>query len=135
MKYDFGPVQATSASSYWNRQQLQSQDPLQPMDDTQFLAQMAQFSSLQETNTLTQNVQQMEAGTFVGSQVNVSSGGQTVSGKVTGVDTSGSTPNLIINGTEYPLTSLQLVQQSGSSTTSSTSSTSSSSGTSATTGT
>ena len=33
MKYDAGPVQVTSASSYWNRQQLQSQDISEAMQD------------------------------------------------------------------------------------------------------
>jgi len=33
MKYDFGSVQATSASSYWNRQQLQTQDISEAMQD------------------------------------------------------------------------------------------------------
>ena len=33
MKYDFGPVEATSASSYWNRQQLQTQDISEAMQD------------------------------------------------------------------------------------------------------
>jgi iron complex outermembrane recepter protein len=33
MKYDFGPVQATSASSLWNRQQLQTQDISEAMQD------------------------------------------------------------------------------------------------------
>ncbi|MBU6430732.1 MAG: hypothetical protein KGR26_17060 [Cyanobacteria bacterium REEB65] len=35
--------------------QLQHQDPTQPMDDTQFVSQLAQFSSLQETQQLNQN--------------------------------------------------------------------------------
>ena len=35
--------------------QLSNQDPLKPMDDTQFIAQMAQFSSLQQATTLTKD--------------------------------------------------------------------------------
>lgn len=37
--------------------QLKNQDPTKPMDDTQFVSQMAQFSSLQETQQLNQNFQ------------------------------------------------------------------------------
>ena len=36
--------------------QLQHQDPLKPMDDTQFIAQLAQFSSLEQMQTLNDNV-------------------------------------------------------------------------------
>jgi flagellar basal-body rod modification protein FlgD len=87
--------------------QFEEQDPLQPMDDTAFIAQTAQFTALQQTTTLTQNMTQMAANSYIGRQVMVnSSTGQTVTGTVTGVDTSGTTPNLIINGGEYPLSNL-----------------------------
>ncbi len=87
--------------------QFEEQDPLQPMDDTAFIAQTAQFTALQQTTTLTQNMTQMAANSYIGRQVMVnSSTGQTVTGTVTGVDTSGTTPNLLINGAEYPLSNL-----------------------------
>ena len=35
--------------------QLSNQDPLSPMDDTAFIAQMAQFSSLEQMNSLNEN--------------------------------------------------------------------------------
>lgn len=35
--------------------QLSNQDPLKPMDDTAFIAQMAQFSSLEQMNSLNEN--------------------------------------------------------------------------------
>jgi flagellar basal-body rod modification protein FlgD len=92
-------------------EQLENQDPLQPEDDTQFLAQMAQFTSLQEANTTNQQLSNLTASNYIGSMVTVNPGsGTPVTGQVTGVDTSGSTPNLIINGSEYPLSELQLVQ-------------------------
>jgi flagellar basal-body rod modification protein FlgD len=39
--------------------QLQHQDPLQPQDDTQFLAQLAQFSSLEQLTTISSSNQQL----------------------------------------------------------------------------
>jgi flagellar basal-body rod modification protein FlgD len=90
-------------------EQLENQDPLQPEDDTQFLSQMAQFTALQETNTLNQQVQNLTAGSYIGSTVTVNPGTTLVTGQVTGVDTSGATPQLVINGSEYPLAELQMV--------------------------
>jgi flagellar basal-body rod modification protein FlgD len=91
--------------------QFQEQDPLQPMDDTAFIAQTAQFTALQQATTLTQQVTQMAANGYIGRQVSVNNAqGQTAYGTVTGVDTSGATPNLIINGAEYPLSNLLGIQ-------------------------
>jgi flagellar basal-body rod modification protein FlgD len=39
--------------------QLQHQDPLQPQDDSQFLAQLAQFSSLEQLTTISSSIQQL----------------------------------------------------------------------------
>jgi flagellar basal-body rod modification protein FlgD len=87
--------------------QFQEQDPLQPMDDTAFIAQTAQFTSLQQTTTLTQNMSQMAANTYIGREVTVNSlTGQTAIGTVTGVDTTGTTPQVIVNGAEYPITNI-----------------------------
>jgi len=95
-------------------QQLENQDPLQPEDDTQFLAQMAQFTSLQETNTLNQQVERLTAASYIGATVTVNPGNLApVTGQVTGVDTSGADPALIINGSEYPLSQLQKVAATG----------------------
>lgn len=99
--------------------QFEEQDPLKPMDDTAFIAQTAQFTTLQQTSTLTQNMSQMAANSYIGRQVTVNSTtGQTAIGTVTAVDTSGATPQLIINGAEYPLANvLQISPPSATSST------------------
>ena len=105
--------------------ELQNQDPLQPMDDTAYLAQMAQFTSLQQVSTLSTTMAQMSsnqqsfaASSYIGQKVTMDNGnGSTVSGVVTGVDLSGTAPNLQINGTSYPLTSLLSVSSAAASTT------------------
>ncbi|MGA7723538.1 MAG: flagellar hook capping FlgD N-terminal domain-containing protein [Ignavibacteriaceae bacterium] len=75
--------------------QMQNQDPLNPMDGTQYVAELAQFSSLQElqdlnTNmttsinanyTLTQSINNTLAGNLIGQQVKVSASGITYSGQ------------------------------------------------------
>jgi hypothetical protein len=71
---------------------------------------MAQFTALQETNTLNQQVQNLTAGSYIGETVTVNPGSSgAVTGQVTGVDTSGTLPQLVINGSEYPLSELQMV--------------------------
>ena len=95
--------------------QFQNQDPMKPMDDTAFIAQMAQFTSLQQTQTLTQQMSVMRAmqdlstaNSYIGRSVTVDSDGKgtMVTGNVTGVDASGATPALVINGTSYSLYSV-----------------------------
>lgn len=70
--------------------QLASQDPLEPMEDTAFIAQMASFSELEMTSQLTDSferftsVQQFSAANgYLGKTVSLSSG---ESGKVTSVE-------------------------------------------------
>jgi flagellar basal-body rod modification protein FlgD len=72
--------------------ELQNQDPMQPMDDTQSIAQLAQFSALsatQELNTSFQNFQSnfgvMQASSLIGKKVTVvSSDGTGNSSNITG---------------------------------------------------
>ncbi len=91
-------------------EQLENQDPLQPEDDTQFLAQMAQFTSLQETDTLNQQVERLTAAGYIGATVTINPGNSApVVGQVSGVDTGGTDPQLIGNRSEDPLSPLSCV--------------------------
>ena len=98
--------------------QFQQQDPLKPMDDTAFIAQTAQFTSLQQTNTLVQQMTQLSAAqnltaanSYIGRQVTVDTGnGQTSVGNVSAVDASGSAPQIIVNGKTYPLSAVLRVE-------------------------
>ena len=98
--------------------QFKSQDPMKPMDDTAFIAQTAQFTSLQQSSTLVQQITQMSAAqdfatanSYLGRQVTVQAGkDQTAVGNVTGVDASGSAPKLIVNGQAYSLSAVLYVE-------------------------
>ena len=91
--------------------QFQEQDPLKPMDDTAFIAQTAQFTALQQATTLTSQVSQMAANDYIGRTVSVNnpSNGQITTGQVTSVDTSGATPQIVINGAEYQLANITAI--------------------------
>jgi flagellar basal-body rod modification protein FlgD len=74
--------------------QLQNQDPSKPMDDTQMIAQMAQFSALEATQQLQQTIQQsnnvqtiFQAGALIGKYIQANQpDGTSATGAVTGVD-------------------------------------------------
>ena len=91
--------------------QLQYQDPMSPMDDKEFIAQMAQFSSLQHMNTMSADIAKLtallsgreassEAYGSLGKNVEILDGEETVQGKVMAV-TRGAVPEILVNGNSY----------------------------------
>jgi len=104
--------------------QMTSQDPLNPESDTDFAAQLAQFSSLQEATTMAGSMSTMQASSLIGSTVSVSSSTnsyQATSGVVTAVDMSSGSPEIQVNGQLYALS--QILSISPTSTTAATTST------------
>jgi flagellar basal-body rod modification protein FlgD len=91
--------------------QLTAQDPMNPMKDTEFIAQMANFSSLEQMRGLSQsftaysNSQQMAtAPLYLGCEVTVkdpSSELGEIKGKVESVTVKNGAPALVINGKTY----------------------------------
>jgi len=91
--------------------QLKNQDPLKPMESTEFTAQLAQFSSLEQLFNLNDGIQKMltvqdsmsngmTAG-FIGKTVVAQDG---VSGKVVGVEFGNSGASLVLSGGQkYPI--------------------------------
>src|SRR5208283_2955519 len=76
--------------------QLKNQDPLNPQDSSAFVAELAQFSSLQQQTNLNQNMQQATANSLIGLDVTDSKGN---TGLVTSVSNGGpnSTTGLQLN--------------------------------------
>ena len=98
--------------------QLSHQDPTQPMDDKAFIAQMAQFSSLEQMTNMSDGlarvaalVAKSQAVGLLGNVVELESGGQTVTGVVDAV-TSGDLPQLLVNGQYYDYSQVQKVKTS-----------------------
>lgn len=87
--------------------QLQHQDPTKPMEDREFIAQMAQFSSLEQMTNMSQQFTELaetlkgsQAMNLVGKVVEVIDGDSTVQGTVEAA-TGGVFPQLLVNGVYY----------------------------------
>lgn len=91
--------------------QLKNQDPMSPQDSNAFMAQMAQFSILEqltnmnkEMTQLTQSQEVAEASTMLGKQVSVQTSDGVVSGPVQKVTLTSDGVQVFVNGTGYGLT-------------------------------
>lgn len=87
--------------------QLTHQDPTEPVKDTEFIAQMAQFSSLEQMMNMTKNLDLMnqtlssaDAVSAVGKKVDIETGGEVLTGVVTAVKR-GEVPEVQVNGNWY----------------------------------
>jgi len=98
--------------------QLKYQDPLNPTDSQQFLAQQAQLQSVTElqelNNTLKATNTMMQASSLIGKEVTVTNpdnSKNTITGMVTEARMSGGSASIVINGKEYPLDLVQSIRQ------------------------
>lgn len=94
---------------------LRSQDPLEPMKDTDFMAQMAQFTALDQARGMSQDIARLRAeqqfsyaNTLIGKTVTYKpvAEDEPATGIVTGVSLEAGTPYIEINGQSYELAAL-----------------------------
>ncbi len=98
--------------------QLTYQDPLKPMDNQQFMAQMAQFTSLQQTQQLNEKTDvllttqaSLQSVGLIGRTVEIGSGTNAVKGTVTALSLATDTPQLTVKTTSgATLTGITLSQ-------------------------
>ena len=97
--------------------QLSHQDPTQPMQDKEFIAQMAQFSSLEQITNMSEGltkvadlVARSQAQNLLGSAVDLADGESLVSGVVDAV-TAGEYPQLLVNGKYYDFSQVQTIKR------------------------
>ncbi len=91
--------------------QLASQDPLNPQQDTQFIAQMAQFTALEQAKEMATNIASLrteqeflQANALLGRTVALQTGQDTLTtGTVSAVEVDAGTPKLVVNGQPYDL--------------------------------
>lgn len=86
--------------------QLNYQDPMKPVDNQQFMAQMAQFTSLEQTQQLNNKIDQListqsalQSVGLIGRTVDVASDSGTTSGIVRSLSLNGATPQLTVQST------------------------------------
>lgn len=89
--------------------QLTHQDPMEPMDNSQFIAQMAQFSSLEQMynvsngfNKMASIMQSNEAAGSLGKMVELDVEGERITGIAEGF-TRGENPQIQVNGNFYKM--------------------------------
>jgi flagellar basal-body rod modification protein FlgD len=87
--------------------QLAYQDPTSPMEDKEFIAQMAQFSTLEQMTSMASDFSKLtsmllgnEASSALGKNVELFEGERTIQGMVQAV-TRGDSPQVLVNGNFY----------------------------------
>ncbi len=86
--------------------QMSQQDPMNPVKDTEFIAQMAQFSSLEQSKAMMQDMASLRAGTLLGTTVMVQDEDYPTglnTGVVDSVLMEKGVAKLLVNGTRYEL--------------------------------
>lgn len=98
--------------------QMKNQDPLKPMEDQDFIAQLAQFNSLSQLTELNNTMKEFiaaqsltQGSALIGKTVTgLASDGSTVTGLVSSLRLSGGQVTLEVDGVELPLDSVKSVQ-------------------------
>jgi flagellar basal-body rod modification protein FlgD len=96
---------------------MSSQDPMNPQSDGDFIAQMAQFSSLEQSKSMTSDIESLKtqqelltANGLIGRNVTVTENNKQVAqGMVTSVAMSDGSPEVVINGSNYSLESVSSI--------------------------
>ena len=91
--------------------QMRNQDPMKPVSDTEFIAQMAQFSNLEQTKAMSSDITQLrqsnaftQATALMGKQIRLLTAEDTFTkGIVTDLTVRDGEVGLIVNGKTYEL--------------------------------
>lgn len=99
--------------------QLKHQDPMKPMDDTAFIAEMAQFSSLEQMQNLNKLLEKQmgfqaltQASSMIGKHVTLQEpgeNGQIIKGRVDEIRSGGGEVRVVIEGKEYNASDIIMV--------------------------
>lgn len=97
--------------------QLQYQDPMQPSDNQQFMAQMAQFSALEQMQNISKDSSMTQAINLIGKKVEatyknpISGEVEPISGIVTKMVVTNGVPKILVDAKEVELKDISVVTQ------------------------
>jgi flagellar basal-body rod modification protein FlgD len=104
--------------------QLTYQDPLKPMDNFQFVSQLAQFSQIQQSQEMVESLEVLaraqatnQAAGLLGKIVDVNAGAGTLTGEVTAISVANGSPTLTIETSDgqtissLPLASVSQIRE------------------------
>ena len=83
--------------------QLQNQDPLEPQSNEEFVAQMAQFTSVETLSELSNSMNFSQATMMIGKQVTINDTDQVITGVVEKAAIVDSKVKIFVNGQSYGL--------------------------------
>ena len=103
--------------------EMSHQDPLNPVDNQEFLSQLAQLQTLEATTLLTQGIESLvalqrlsSAGQLIGMAIRgAGSGGEEITGTVERIIVRGNQVAVSVNGTELPLENIEALWRAGES--------------------
>jgi flagellar basal-body rod modification protein FlgD len=104
--------------------QLKNQDPMKPMEDKEFITQLAQFSSLEATEKLNTQLEELlgsqslvQAAALIGKQATAKlPTGETLTGTISEVRMLNGQPTVILNGQEVDSSLITVLNAGASST-------------------
>jgi flagellar basal-body rod modification protein FlgD len=113
------PIQTLSQDDFLKLlvAQMTSQDPLNPTKDTEFIAQMASFSSLEQARAMQTELSRLRAdqallnaNALLGRTVDITEDDGTVTtGLVNAVQVEAGSPRVVVNGRSYELSRLSAI--------------------------
>lgn len=96
--------------------ELSSQDPLDPKKDSEFISQIMQISSLEQTRATQEDIAAMrleqrllQANSMLGQEVNLDTANGNIKGEVTEVRLDNGIPKLVVSGEHYDFNQLLAV--------------------------
>jgi flagellar basal-body rod modification protein FlgD len=88
---------------------MTSQDPMNPQGDAEFIAQMAQFSALEQSKQMTSDIAALTANGMIGREVTITEGKESFEGVVQSIAFDGGSPQVVVGGKQYALSRVSLI--------------------------